>query len=600
VVVVDQAWINANQSQNALFFDRAGDRYQFTVDFSAPGTAVFVLADNITIDLNGKTITFNTANRSGTMGINALGGRSQFEWGTDDRNYSRASGGSGANNLLVKNGRIFTNGGNFAVGVGGVYSGNLIAVDNMFISVNGKDAHCVLSNWSALTVTNTYCNNTSNSTNDRHMLPGNIKTSGRVTAYNNILIGGNSSIVPGNSSVIYNNVLRHSGFATNGYGINIYENSNVRAYNNLIVPFNGRGFMDSTGSGNQAYDNLILVHEAPNPEFGKDLNAPCLRARYGANNLSFYNNRCLGVAGGLNTATSGAYLGGSAGKVNNIYKNEFRVILGLHSRDNQYANAITFEGHGSADAFVSDQITGNLFKSNNYILRLSGFDGGSYQKTIRANTLEWVSGDDTYTWFVQAIDDPKYNFSYPPDNIYVTPQELQNIKNTVKAEVQSLIAGQPNNPSRSTIFAGFYNFDSHITLVDTILQPGIGLQASDVLLANTIYSYAINIKVGHSLHVIAQDVSGKLLKNRTITVSDNTGNTFTGSTDATGYTRLELIDYALLRNGSQSTVSKVLCTGHTANSPVVGSKALPVDVRNSESTPYILRFERIDSSPSQP
>lgn len=589
-VIVNQAWIDANQSQGALFFNVAGNTYQFAVDFSAAGSAVFVMADNITIDLNGYTITYNTSGRAGTIGINAFGTRSAFEWGTDDANFSgTAGGGSGADGLLVKNGRVITNtSGDFATAIGGVYSSGTFSIDNCYLKAAGMDGHVARSNWSNISITNTYGLNTSTTTYNRHMLPGNVKTTGAVTAYNNILIGGNSGIVPGNGSRIYDNVIRQSGFATNGYSVNTYENSDVRAYNNLMVPTNGRGFMDSTGVSNQCYENVIVVHEAPNAEFGNELNAPCLRARYDTNGLIFRDNTCLGIGGGGNCATSGAYMGGVSGKVSSVYDNEFRVILGTVSRSNQYANGITFEGHGASGAFCSDYIERNIFRSNNYLYRLCGFDGSCYQNQVRDNELYWVGGDATYTWIVQAIEAAQYLYTYPGGNTYVTSAELASIKATVETELQGLLSGQPDNRSRRTIFGGYYNYDSYITILDSVLGTGVALEAADVYLEGTSYAYTFNTKIGHSLHVICRGGGGVLLTGRTITVADNTGTTWSGTTNASGYAKLELIDYVLARSGS--SVVKTSRTDHAATIATVGTASLPQALRNTESTPYTLNF----------
>src|SRR5690606_22940014 len=65
LIVVNQAWINQNISEGALFLDQADKTYRFETDFHAAGTAVFVMASGITIDLNGHTITFGSNDRDG-------------------------------------------------------------------------------------------------------------------------------------------------------------------------------------------------------------------------------------------------------------------------------------------------------------------------------------------------------------------------------------------------------------------------------------------------------------------------------------------------------------------------------------------------------
>lgn len=591
-ITVDDAWIQQNLSDGALFFNVAGATYIFQTDFTSEGIAVFITADNITVDLNGHTIIFGTSDRNGTIGIYPFRQRSASKLGSDDVNYSRtAQRGSGGKNTLIKNGKVIWGGknGTWATAIGGMYAQSPLTIQNMYLESGGRDGASVHANWTNITIHDSYCVNKSTSTENRHEGPATIKGNGKIVAYNNIVIGGNSAIVPGPNSEIYNNLLRHSSFATNGYGVWLYRNNSVSIYNNLILPTNGRGILFNAGSNHVARDNLIVVHELPNQEYGERLNPPAFRIRYNADNNKFYNNKCLAIAGGGNTAGSGAYLSINGGMHNYIYNNEFRAILTSSPNDIEYANAITFEGQGKKDNFAQDVIKNNIFASNNYILRLAGYDGGSYQEVIENNTLQWIDGNETYDWFVKTIDSPQYNFPFDPNNTYVTPQVFQDLKNEIKAEVRRLISGQPNNRDRRTFFTGYYVYDAFITLIDTKLAADVGLDVTDVYVQSAEGS-EVNILIGHSLYVKALDANGNPIPNRPVYVNDNTGNTFIGQTNSSGIAKLELIDYTLVKARNVSTVRKDTRSGHMATIAGLGTVNLPTNITDNINNPYELHF----------
>jgi len=591
-IIVDDAWIQQNLKEGALVFDQQGATYIFQTDFNAEGTAIFVVEENITIDLNGHTIKFGNSDRNGTIGIYPFKRRSAWDLGSDDKNYSFTEkefpGGSGT---VIKNGKIIWGGvnGTWATAIGGAYSAKYVTIENMYLETGGKDGACVNFNWADIVIHDTYCLNLSTSTFNRHAGPGSIKSEGRIVAFNNIIIGGNSAIVAGSNSEIYNNVLRHSGFATNGYGIWLSAKENVKGYNNLILPSNGRGILASSGISHEFYDNLIVVHEKPNDEFGSQLNPPCIRMRYRADNNKFYNNLCLAIGGGENTSGSGAYLSEDGGKKNYIFNNEFRAILTSPPSIVQYANGITLEHQGTFDNFALDIIENNKFGSNNYLIRLAGYDGGCYQTVFRNNILEWIDGDGTISWFEKALNDQKYNFLYDSNNDYVTKEILDSIKDEVKQEVYNFLSGQPNDRNRHTFYAGYVDYDSYITIIDAKPQQDVSLDVNDIYL-ETKAGNEIAIEIGHSLYIQAKDANGNNIANKTITVSDNSGLTFTGRTDGSGKARLELIEYVLQKSENEDAVSKVARTAHTASIAGVGSVSLPLNVKNDEADPYVINF----------
>ncbi len=57
---IDQAWLNA-RGPGPYYLDQANTRYILQTDVSTPGTAFAIIANDVTFDLNGHTITYNNS-----------------------------------------------------------------------------------------------------------------------------------------------------------------------------------------------------------------------------------------------------------------------------------------------------------------------------------------------------------------------------------------------------------------------------------------------------------------------------------------------------------------------------------------------------------
>lgn len=605
-IIVNNQWIQNNLSDGALFFDQYNTLYRFDTDFTAQGSAIFVINDNITIDLNGHTIQFGGNNRNGTVGIYPIEGRSATGVGSDDINYSRTAGNHEADNCTIMNGRIIWIGttGQYATCIGGHYTGSNLTIKNMYLQTGGKDGMCIFCFWGNFTAHDNYLVNTSRTTNDRHAAPANIKSSSTVIAFDNIIVGGNCGLSVGGNSNIHNNLIRNSGFATNGYSVHIYGVNNCIIYDNIMLPSNGRGILfDDIASYNDAYNNIICVHEEPNSEFGSDLNAPNIRIRYHADKNRFHNNICLGIAGidiGNDTlcATSGVYLSNYEGVRNFIYNNEFRTFLLSPVTDLKYANGITFEGHGTFNSFARDSIYNNIFRSNNYLIRAGGWDGSSYMGTIINNSFYWDYGDSAYNWFNEQLN--QFNIDLT-GNDYATDAVFDSIINVARTQIFNYLSGVSNNQNRHTFYTGYYIYDGFVTLIDNMLGTDVHMEPSDVYVYTP--SGTVQLDIGHSLWIIAQDTLGNIIRNKEIIITDNSGRLFTANIDNYGLARLELIDYALRKEPNTSTVNKIIRNSHVANILELGSVNIPINIFNNINNPYILIFPcKVQSTnpPSKP
>ncbi len=515
LIHVDSDWIAANISDGALFFNEPDTEYRFHTDFEAQGIAVFVTNSRICLDLNGHTITFGLdSSRDGVCGIFPFSRRSHDNvvLGRDANNFSRtAEPNWNKTDTTIKNGRIVHGGtGKWATCIGGQYVSKGLTLDNLYLEVNGEDGMCVNTGTENVvtTLANTHAVNRSTSTSNRHQLPACIKTgNGRLLAYHNILIGGCSGIAAGSNSEVTRNLIRHAGWATNGYGLHLGK-ENSYADQNLILPSNGRGILFSKSAGHLASRNLLVIHEMPNAEFGTGLGPAAFRLRWAAENTEFTKNRCLAIGGGDNAAANTARLTVNAENhekngdhslpaiPNRIADNEFRAILTATNSDEQYTNAISLEGHGFPENYARTIIENNRFTSNHQLLGLGRREGGCNQQSIRNNSFEWAGGFASYIWLVNALSDPIFRYDYPDMNSYVNSELLQSIKSEVAEEVKSLIEGVSDNVgNRSTFFGGWWTRNSKITLIDSDFGEGVGTDADDVTGAT---EGEIDIKIEHS------------------------------------------------------------------------------------------------------
>jgi hypothetical protein len=60
IINIDQSWLNA-QGDGPYYLDQAGKTYVLQTDVTTDGTAFAIIAQNVTFDLNGHTITYNNA-----------------------------------------------------------------------------------------------------------------------------------------------------------------------------------------------------------------------------------------------------------------------------------------------------------------------------------------------------------------------------------------------------------------------------------------------------------------------------------------------------------------------------------------------------------
>lgn len=237
----------------------SGARYVLEDDVSSPSTCFSIEADQITLDLNGHTITYGTGSpKTAAFGILGIAC-----WDTSLSNgiaNGNPCGGS-FDNLTVMNGKIVQ-----ATGVApfsdairlGQGGGNHLIVHNIEVSVKGDSTipiHTIESGRGSQVYGNTIRNDVHTILN-RHQLQGmSIKfdsskniSPGQDVHDNEIEGGAQGGILleaPG--AAAYRNKIRQNGRYSNDFAIYVWGNSE-RAYENEIRAISGRGIQIGGGA----------------------------------------------------------------------------------------------------------------------------------------------------------------------------------------------------------------------------------------------------------------------------------------------------------------------------------------------------------------
>lgn len=411
-------------SDGAIYLNTAGAYYYLVGDLTFSGAAFVLNKDNITLDLNGCTVTWNTGNQSTVwsdwltnVSVNRhciyTGDYNDVSYDGDGITTWKAT----LTGIAIKNGTLTTpaTGIQRTFGISQKRSGLWSLTHLKIVGATGKDCYPVWGYSTTFVINDcTFISNT-NDVQNRHDGPAVVYAGGRVYARRSVMIGDCSAIKCGNNSDIEGCFLSHDGIDTNGYGVWCYNRSGWRVYNNLIMPSNGRGVLANAGNNITIENNTILSWEAPNSEFLDGLNPPAVRARYGTTGLAYRNNFSLAIAG-KNGAKAQDRTGGTGIYITNTNANTpyctftdndvHAILFGVNDNSDIQAAPLTLEGQGAYSTALNqgeDTLSGNRFYSNHHMVRLSGRDGWSQQNNpLTSNEWAWESGPTAYAAFEAA------------------------------------------------------------------------------------------------------------------------------------------------------------------------------------------------------
>ena len=226
-----------------------------------------------------------------------------------------------------------------------------------------------------------------------------------------------------------------------------------------------------------------------------------------------------------------------AGPANTFQNNSFTTIL-VGARDgDHYAQPLTMENQGYL-AESQDVIRNNVFRSNDTMIRVQGWDGSTVaQVPLIGNSLSWVDGNTAEADFMAAVQQKLVQIGMQANAAAVV------VVNSAGALIDSLISGVPLSPDHATWYAKSWGSDPvTATALDT--QWGSGV-APDTTAYASLNDGTVSIRVGQTVPAILLGTNGVPVANTTVQVTTDRGDVYNLTTDANGKVSLPVIQFAL-------------------------------------------------------
>jgi len=373
--------------------------YIVTKDLSADASAIAIQADNVTVDLNGHTVTFGcgveladriityTSRKSGNIGHAGILLPSRPDATTDFEGFRWNSRRPG---IVVKNGIIADGEGEDLAYSAGIVLGGAAGAEihNVRIEIDARDTFG-LTTGKAAKVHHVTVINRSTHVSNRHAQVASIQTSDHSEVFKCLIEGGpQNGVLAASGTSVHHNIIRHRATVTNCYGVAGYRQKDVKIFNNRIMPYNGRGIHLSTkSSGWLVHDNYVEVRETRNKEY-RHLQTHGIKLEKTSNSKVF-NNVVLSVSsdGGEPTTLNMATKPDSN---NEVYNNTF-IALTINEEGAYSAYMLDNDASGS-------MIRDNTFYTNNISYMVA--PDGSKNATFRRCTFAKISPDDDVLFYV--------------------------------------------------------------------------------------------------------------------------------------------------------------------------------------------------------
>lgn len=503
--------------------NQANTTYVLDNDILSPATCMTISANNITLDLNGKTITYNTSASE-----------------TPVRGITINVGAGLSTPIVIKNGFI-TQGEGASTHSDAIYNsngnGSNIEITGITTTVNGNSSHAILIYWGQGGFNihdNTFISNISAIVN-RGVYDGyaiqiaNNKGPAAASITDNKITGGQGgiAITGGPSLTIARNNISQNAFSGNGYGVLVSGITNGKIYQNNIHTNDGCGILlDTNFNDVEIYSNTIDTRQPPVGDAGAgwgikirtypDSNASLLKVH--DNNIKVTTGPGLNQAAGIGIYSALSHLNAQ------YYNNNITAVALPGTAWNQYSSGIKISGSEASD--TDTLVYNNTITSDGYNIWFSDNDGnGSDGIVFTSNTL--IKG---------------------------------------------------NNPSPGTgyhtIREGFWYWATtdHVFL-DTRLQNGASLR--DIYRGgNSSPEVYYSFYVKWFLNLTVKDASGNLVSGATVNAIDQNNNLeLTITTDEQGKAQLPLTDYyqyGTTQVGTTAPPTLTYSTPHTINISKVG------------------------------
>ena len=539
-----------NFSTDINVLDQADTIYVVKEDITADTRAFTLAANNITLDLNGHTVTYDM----GTPAVPSNAAWTEYEYrpdstagvfGTTYNYFHKLTNGfikQGANNGQGTDG----------YGFNPVYIYGTNEISGIVTKYSGADVHGINARYGTPYIHHNIVIDRGNVISNRHQglraIFSSISGSTNVVKNNLVKRSRHQGIYKFGNGI--NNEVYIDSFDTNSFGMS--PNAGGRLTNNKVF---GAGYivMGISWEGNiTVNDNLVYLQGVNR-----------------SNRSSEYGEACSMTGIRLTQ-----YLGGTILYENNLYEDNLIIIKGR-------------EGCSPLRGveFFSDPYVVNLTFRNN-IVKVEA------QDDFTGATISTIEGMGCIIG--QGLADRSYEQLpvYYQNNLLISNIGLVQFGDSYGTGgnhrfINNTLIKFGNHPGYKTVKAGYYYINSFGNrFIDTKLEGGASLD--DYFFDST---GLVDYSIGHSLYVIAKDGIGNLLVNKDIEVYDSEGFSYVGKTDANGFTKLEILNRTLRSDVGTTAVYNIDRIGHYAHIDGYDSNViLPMNIMQNYDNPIVLIF----------
>lgn len=541
-----------------------GATYILTGNITAQRRGISVEAYDVTIDLNGYTISYDNGAPVNSGGISdaaqlSSAGINFFKWNADTQGLTRFLNGTITQGSQNSAGAIDGTGLNPI----GIYYGKA-EVAGITATYSGVDVSGIVSIWGPV---NAHHNNlcdlgtgiTNRSQGMKAIYAGSVGVGGihhnliRRTRHQGIM----QKYASGNTNGIFSNEIYGDVYATNGYMIGAYP----LVYSNKVF---GTGYhcvgishivdQASADISMLAHHNFIHLHG------GAPFNSSCP--------LDSDTNPDASVIGVRFTY----YLGETRRYDGYIYEHNTIIVRGNSTKDVRGAQLATSQYHSGCHF---------RFNTVKYETTTSVVRGAAIN--LQGNTTPGAAANE--------------NPCYIENNTILTNDRFLRFGDKYSCGGHQQFR---NNTFTKTGTSGTYEpmrfgegnnaWDSYGNrLIDSVLGTGVSLSTPALDGTGGRRDYSI----GHSLYIRALGDNDAPLPGATVTVNDNTGLSMTVTTDAQGYARVEIIeDFYEALNGAAS-MTHTTRSGWNLQTAGYATRVLTAPelaISDNEATPLTIRF----------
>lgn len=521
------------------YLNQTGATYVLAENITTRGTALVFAAQNVTLDLNGKTVTFNTDGNINRYGV-ALPppyAHSNGKWSLSDITTWQASTGS-----TVKNGSIVQGGTTsancqssisnspFCAALISNDEGN-ITVQNLNITVSVGDTFAMyFEGGGNFTVSGNTINDNTTAVINRSQGRAAIdffEPSGTqgLEVFNNTINNARQwgiRVSRSNTATtwahIYNNQIFSNTITTNGYGLGAHGGS-LEIYGNTVHATNGRG-IHIENNNIKVYNNDVDVVEIPHVEYNR-VSAHGIKVEYGSG-IEIYGNTVV---------SKGLVIIDPANPSGTLASNGSALNFSVNAGSSTYVHDNTF---------IARHLGGPAFDSGVYSYFATAIEGveqwhetGNMGLRIENNTF--ISNDRFFTLSEWV----------PPGNDYANPVDVVGFSikgNTFTREATTVPTAKKDVFFTQATTRGFRFIDNN---------------GGDFRYVGTGWPWALNVySVGYTGNVTARNSDGSPAVGVTIQAKDAQNVVTSATTNAQGVATFVLDAFTASVTNSAQFVEK--------------------------------------------